>query len=54
LTAGEASSSPSVIHGNYKGLATKKEAEKWFAVARERPGTVIQFQETPSKAVDPT
>jgi integrase len=32
LTAAQAGNSPSVIHQAYKGLATKAEAEKWFAV----------------------
>ena len=41
LTAAEAGNSPAMIHGNYKGLATKKEAEKWFAAAPSRPANVI-------------
>jgi len=32
LTAAQAGNSPTMIHGHYKGLATKKEAEAWFAV----------------------
>jgi hypothetical protein len=32
LTAQQAGNSPAMIHGHYKGLATKTEAEKWFAV----------------------
>jgi integrase len=32
LTAAEAGNSPAMVHRNYKGLATKAEAEKWFAV----------------------
>ena len=32
LTAGQAGNSPTVIHSAYKGLATKADAEKWFAV----------------------
>ena len=32
LTAAEAGNSPAMIHAHYKGLATKAEAEKWFAV----------------------
>ena len=32
LTAAQAGNSPSVIHQAYKGLATKADAEKWFAV----------------------
>jgi integrase len=31
-TAQQAGNSPAIIHSNYKGLATKDEAEKWFAV----------------------
>ena len=32
LTAAQAGNSPQMIHGAYKGMATKAEAEKWFAV----------------------
>jgi integrase len=32
LTAAQAGNSPAMIHGHYKGLATKADAEKWFAV----------------------
>jgi integrase len=32
LTAQQAGNSPQMVHAHYKGLATKKEAEKWFAV----------------------
>jgi integrase len=32
LTAAQAGNSPAMIHGHYKGLATKAEAEKWFSV----------------------
>ena len=32
LTAQQAGNSPAMIHQHYKGLATKAEAEKWFAV----------------------
>jgi integrase len=32
LTAAQAGNSPAMIHGHYKGLATKVEAEKWFNV----------------------
>jgi integrase len=32
LTAAEAGNSPAMVHKNYKGLATKAEAEKWFNV----------------------
>jgi len=33
LTAAQAGNSPAMIYSNYKGLATKAEAEKWFAVS---------------------
>ena len=32
LTSQQAGNSPAMIHQHYKGLATKEEAEKWFAV----------------------
>ncbi len=32
LTSQQAGNSPAMIHQHYKGLATKTEAEKWFAV----------------------
>jgi hypothetical protein len=32
LTAAQAGNSPAMIHAHYKGLATKADAEKWFAV----------------------
>lgn len=31
-TAKQAGNSPSMVHGHYKGLATKADAEKWFSV----------------------
>jgi hypothetical protein len=37
--------SPSMIHGHYKGLATRAEAEAWFAVAPAPvAANVIQFK----------
>jgi hypothetical protein len=39
LTAALAGNSPAMIHAHYKGLATKTEAEKWFAV---KPAKVAQ------------
>ena len=36
LTAQQAGNSPAMIHQHYKGLATKAEAEKWFAVMPEK------------------
>jgi integrase len=41
LTAAEAGNSPAMIHAHYKGLATKKEAEQWFAVSPARPANII-------------
>ncbi len=41
LTAAQAGNSPSVVHAHYKGLATKAEAEKWFAVMPARPANVV-------------
>jgi integrase len=41
LTAAQAGNSPTMIHGHYKGLATKAEAEKWFAVQPARAANVI-------------
>jgi integrase len=32
LTAAQAGNSPAMVHQHYKGLATRTEAEKWFAV----------------------
>jgi integrase len=44
LTAAQAGNSPVMIHQHYKGLATKAEAEKWFAVApAETPANVVQL-----------
>jgi integrase len=48
LTAAQAGNSPAMIHQHYKGLATKAEAEKWFAVAPEGPANVINM---PTKMV---
>ena len=36
LTAQQAGNSPQMIHAHYKGLATKAEAVKWFAVKPKR------------------
>lgn len=41
-TAKEAGNSPAVIHSAYKGLATRKESEQWFAVAPKQPASVVQ------------
>ena len=39
LTAAQAGNSPAMIHAHYKGLATKAEAEAWFAVAPDAATT---------------
>ncbi len=41
LTAAQAGNSPAMIHQHYKGLATRAEAEKWFAIQPGRTGNVI-------------
>jgi integrase len=41
LTAQQSGNSPTMIHQHYKGLATKAEAEKWFAVAPAQVHNVI-------------
>jgi integrase len=43
LTAAEAGNSPAMIHAHYKGLATKAEAGKWFAMKPEQPSNVVQL-----------
>jgi len=44
-TALQAGNSPAMLHGNYKGLATRKEAEAWFAVGPTpaQPANVVQL-----------
>jgi integrase len=46
-TAQQAGNSPAMIHSHYKGLATKEEAEKWFAVAPQQSGNIIPLGATP-------
>ncbi len=41
LTAKEAGNSPDMIHKHYKALATKDQAQAWFAVSPARPANVI-------------
>ena len=41
LTAQQAGNSPAQIHAHYKGLATKKEAKKWFNVRPARTATNV-------------
>lgn len=42
-TAQQAGNSPPMIHSHYKGLATKAEAEKWFAVAPAKVDNVVSM-----------
>jgi integrase len=53
LTAQQAGNSPAMLHGNYKGLATKTEAEKWFAVAPERPANIVPLAAAPAAQESP-
>jgi integrase len=41
LTAAESGNSPQMVHKNYKGLATKAEAERWFAIAPKQAENVV-------------
>jgi integrase len=41
LTAATAGNSPAMIHGHYKGLATKAEAEKWFDIQPARAANIV-------------
>jgi integrase len=43
LTAAQAGNAPAMIHGHYKGLATKKEAKMWFAVKPRRHVNIIEL-----------
>lgn len=52
LTAAEAGNSPAMIHAHYRGLATKKEAEAWFAVSPTRPANVVAMQAAGSTFAD--
>lgn len=51
LTAQQAGNSPAMIHRHYKGLATKKEAEAWFAVSPEQAANVIPMPATTIKSL---
>jgi integrase len=45
LTAAQAGNSPGMIHGHYKGLATRKEALAWFAVKPAKSqDNIVQLQ----------
>lgn len=47
LTAQQAGNSPAMVHGHYKGLATRAEARKWFAVKSAKTANVVSL---PAKA----
>jgi integrase len=49
LTAMQAGHSPQQLHANYRGLATKREAERWFAVSPEQPANAVQFSKAAAK-----
>ena len=49
LTAAQAGNSPAMIHQHYKGLATKAEAEKWFAVRPAQAANVIPMATAATK-----
>jgi hypothetical protein len=49
LTAAQAGNSPAMIHGHYKGLVTRSEAEKWFNVQPSRAANVITLTATENK-----
>jgi integrase len=43
LTAQQAGNSPQMVHAHYKGLATRAEAQKWFAVKPANPANVVSI-----------
>ena len=43
LTAKQTGNSPAMVPAHYKGLATKAEAQKWFAVRPARSASVISL-----------
>jgi hypothetical protein len=47
-TALQAGNTPAMVHGAYKGLATRKEAEAWFAVAPAAEENVIPMAAAPA------
>jgi integrase len=53
LTAKESGNSPAMIHKNYKGLLTRKQAEAWFAMSPQRPATVIPLAAAPAAQESP-
>ena len=44
LTAAEAGNTPDMIHAHYKGLGTKAEALKWFAVRPAKAGNIVPIE----------
>ena len=50
LTAQQAGNSPQMVHSHYKGLATRKEAQAWFAVKPAKSkGNIVQLQTKAAK-----
>jgi integrase len=43
-TAQQAGNSPQQLHANYRGLATKKEAKRWFSVSPAQPENAVQLR----------
>jgi integrase len=43
LTAQQAGNSPQMVHAHYKGLATRVEAKKWFAIKPVRSANIIHL-----------
>lgn len=48
--AQQAGNSPDIIHSNYKGLATQKEAEAWFAVKPDKGSAADKILHLPKLA----
>ena len=53
LTAKESGNSPAMVHKNYKGLLTRKQAEAWFAVSPQQPANVIPLATAPAAQESP-
>jgi hypothetical protein len=42
--AQEAGHAPALLHAHYRGLATRREALKWFGVKPARGENIVEFQ----------